>query len=75
MKKAWLPVTLVAVLATLGPISALLAAGVARSWKNGDKVLAVLYLAAIPAGLQILGAAVFWAAEWAAASGVQLYGS
>jgi len=58
--------------ASLGPISGPLAAGFVRNWSRGDRVLALLYLAAIPAGLQILGSAVAWAAKWAAASGVVL---
>jgi hypothetical protein len=51
--------------AALGPITGPLAAGFMRNWGQGDRVLAVLYLMAIPSGLGLLSVAVAWAGQWA----------
>lgn len=46
--------------AVLGPITGPLAAGALRSLRNGDKVLAGLYLAAIPAAFGLLSLVAAW---------------
>jgi len=48
--------------AALGPITGPLVAGIARSLRNGDVWLAVLYTAAIPAAFSLLTVAGAWAA-------------
>ena len=49
--------------ATLGPVTGPLAAGVERSLKRGDRVLAALYVAAIPAAYSLLTVASVWTAS------------
>ena len=61
----WKRIALLTFYAALGPITGPLAAGFVRNWGKGDRVLAVLYLMAIPSGLSLLSFAVAWAGRWA----------
>jgi hypothetical protein len=61
----WKRVALLTFYAALGPITGPLTAGFVRNWGKGDRLLAVLYLLAIPSGLGMLTMAVAWAGRWA----------
>jgi hypothetical protein len=49
--------------AALGPITGPLAAGLARSLHRGDRILAALYVAAIPSAYSLLALAGVWTAQ------------
>jgi hypothetical protein len=49
--------------AALGPITGPLAAGLTRSLNKGDRILAALYVAAIPSAYSLLALAGVWTAQ------------